>query len=123
MHQQERVQAYVYTLHSENDVTRFITENRFVVCKLSAKWCMPCKATEPFYFQLANEYQDNPVEFTIIDIDEIPEIGRLAYGIPAYIFYMDGELMQNEIHIGADLQPIRTTINNNLTKLHRTTGL
>lgn len=53
------------------------SQKKVIVAKYGATWCGPCRRSEPFYEQVKKVYQDLPVDFYSVDIDnpsgEIPE--------------------------------------------------
>lgn len=52
-----------------------------VVCKFTAKWCLPCKKIAPIFAEFSLEFTD--VRFIELDIEQLPEVAR-QYRVQAY---------------------------------------
>jgi thioredoxin 1 len=65
-----------------------------VIVKISASWCVPCKAIDPLLTRLKEKYEHkfNSVEF---DVDEYPEVCKTLQvkGVPFIAGYKDGQLV------------------------------
>lgn len=62
-----------------------------VVVDLWADWCRPCKAIEPYLYELAKVYTD--VKFIRLNTDEHPEVPMElgVVSIPTILFFKDGK--------------------------------
>ena len=70
------------------------TEVLFVV-DCTASWCGPCKLVAPLMDQLSDEYGDRAKVFKL-DVDDHKPIAKRfgVKGVPAVLFFKDGELME-----------------------------
>ncbi|MCD6492210.1 MAG: thioredoxin family protein [Archaeoglobaceae archaeon] len=68
-------------------------ENEKVIVDVWAEWCVPCKMMSPIFEELAKEYLK--IVFAELDADKnmrIVEKYKIR-GIPAYLFFKRGELV------------------------------
>ena len=67
-----------------------LENNRFVVLKLSATWCGPCKALEATLGKIEGDYPD--INFVHCDVDESDEIAAefRVRSVPTMIYFVDG---------------------------------
>ncbi len=65
---------------------------RPVIVDLWAPWCAPCRAMEPAFKQVANQY-DQQVDVWKINADESPEVVKAlkVMGIPTTIGFAEGQ--------------------------------
>lgn len=67
-----------------------LENNRFVVLKLSATWCGPCKVLEGTLEKIKGDYPD--INFVHCDVDESDEIAAefRIRSVPTMIYFVDG---------------------------------
>jgi thiol-disulfide isomerase/thioredoxin len=61
-----------------------------------ASWCMPCQATKPHFFEVADSYTlaDHDISFDFVDIEAVPLSyvqGENISSIPVIKVYIDNE--------------------------------
>ena len=69
-----------------------------VIVDLWAPWCMPCRAVEPVFEELSNEYR-NKVSFLRLNVDDNPGVpGRFGVrGIPTFLLFKNGKLVDRVV--------------------------
>jgi thiol-disulfide isomerase/thioredoxin len=74
------------------DWNDLISSAPFVICRFTAKWCKPCHALEPIFFEAASKNPD--MKFVTVDVDEHDDLfaGLGILGIPHLQCYVRGEL-------------------------------
>lgn len=92
---------------------KVIAENTIVCVDLYADWCQPCKILAPRYAKLAQQYF-SPGRCLMVKENVDQELTRdyQITGIPAFIFYRQGQLLRNQdgtpVHvIGGDLKAVQ----------------
>jgi thioredoxin 1 len=80
------------TLGEGMDFQEVISSSPFVICRFTAKWCKPCHALEPIFYEAAGKNPD--VKFVTVDVDEHDELFSSLgiFGIPHLQCYASGEL-------------------------------
>jgi thioredoxin 1 len=98
---------------SQEHRKKILTQNAVVVVYLWGSYCPPCRAIAPEYAKLAQEY-NNAGKCMLIkeDVDLGLTKDYQATGIPAFIFYVGGQLLKNNdgqavAIIGGDLKKVR----------------
>ena len=83
----------VYEINDIEQFKAFINTHRFVVVKITATWCGPCKKAEPI---LKSEFQTmgNNVYLVYVDADKGTAIKRAfrIKTVPTFASIIDGEL-------------------------------
>ena len=94
-----------------------IAQNQIVCIDLFADWCEPCKTVTPQFTKLAQQY-NIPGRCMLVKENVDRELTRdyRINGIPAFIFYRNGQLVQNEDGspvevVGGDLPKVQETLN------------
>lgn len=74
---------------------KLLTQNSIVCIDLYANWCEPCKACSPHFSALAEQY-NRPGVCALVKEDVDLELTRdyQITGIPAFIFYKNGQLLR-----------------------------
>jgi len=98
--QKEEIKHKVIELRSENDVTKYIHNNKsLVVIDFFATWCMPCQAMVPVLEKLA-EHFGSKVTFVKINIQNSPVNldalmarikGEMFSAVPTFAFVKNGK--------------------------------
>jgi thioredoxin 1 len=88
--------------------------NKLMIIKCGATWCGPCKAIQPFYIYLSDNYPN--VNFYEVDIDDdtgsiISEKYDIAK-VPTFLYIKNG-IVCNQI-IGTNKENIENSITDNL---------
>lgn len=84
-----------------------ITSDKLSVIKFAAEWCGPCRTLKPIIENISSKYPD--VNFAEVDIDQERNvtISEGIRGVPAVIFYKNGQPLDRL----AGLHPIQNYIN------------
>ena len=90
----------------------------WVVLKLSATWCRPCKIAEPFFIPWFSSLKDH-VNFYLLDIDENFEIygfltkKKRINGIPSFLAWKKGNtgVIPDLFYSGSDVKQINALFN------------
>ena len=71
------------------EYTKLLKENKFVLVKIGADWCNPCKTYEPIIDSFDQDMDS--VKVIKIDADKDTEIANIlkVRGIPLTLFYRD----------------------------------
>jgi thioredoxin 1 len=92
---------------------KMLNENSIVCIDLYANWCEPCKICSPHFVELAKQY-NNPGRCLLAKEDVDLELTRdfQITGIPAFIFYRQGQLVRNQdgtpvAVVGGDIEKVR----------------
>ena len=82
------------------------------IVKFTASWCGPCRKMAPIFDELANNSPEGII-FLEVDIEKCKDISSemQIMGIPAFIFYRDGEIQPDFTVIGGDPQSLRQNVN------------
>jgi thiol-disulfide isomerase/thioredoxin len=80
----------VVTLKTRDELKNFLKNNRYVIVKVSATWCGPCKRIQPLVNLLYSKLQN--VDLVLVDYDEGKDI--VSYlrvkSVPYLINYING---------------------------------
>ena len=92
---------------------KLLTENTIVCIDLWADWCAPCKVVSPQFAELAKQY-NSPGRCLLVKEDVDLDLTRdfQVTGIPAFIFYRNGQLVKDQHDkivsvIGGDINKVR----------------
>lgn len=111
-----RIQRNIASL---NDFAELLRNNTgYVVIKLSATWCAPCKQLEPFFNQFIPHMPDN-VTIVYLDVDESGEVSKLLRNkriysaIPTIIAYKkeNYDIYPDEVLVGGDRKQVERLMN------------
>jgi len=94
----------VINLKSRDEFLKIINSNDYVIVKLTASWCGPCKKATPLF----NHYfQQMPDKFicVIVDIDVVSKSFFKCSSVPTFINYIKGE--RQDIQVGSDPEGIK----------------
>jgi len=71
-----------------------INTNKFVIAKLTAKWCYACQMIKGIYEELSKKYCPE-VGFFEVDVDRVPEIARRypIRGVPSFLYFSSSRLI------------------------------
>ena len=95
---------------------KILTENSIVCLDLWADWCNPCKVVGPQFAELAKQY-NNPGRCLLAKENIDLELTRdyQITGIPAFIFYRQGQLLRDQDGtpvsvVGGDINKVRAIL-------------
>ena len=85
------------TVKTKDELTKVLNDNEFVVLKVSAEWCGPCKMMDTVISQI--EPFDG-ITFVKVDADEseedlIEELG--IRNLPLFVYYKNGEISNRKV--------------------------
>lgn len=101
--------SYVELEHIESidHKNTIIGQNKVVVIDTYGTWCGPCKAVEPKFAQLAQQYNNQGVCMLVKeDVDKGFSEG--VRGVPLFQFYKNGQFVDNVM--GADIRKVEAKI-------------
>lgn len=107
------------TLENSSKLQTVLQENEtWVILKLSATWCRPCKKVEPFFNTWFSALQER-VNFYLLDIDENFEIygflsnKKRVNGIPSFLAWKKGNvtIIPDLFYSGTDVNQINAFFN------------
>ena len=106
-----------------NHRKKILSENTIVCIDLFANWCAPCKVVSPQFAELAERY-NNPGSCLLVKEDVDLELTRdyNISGIPAFIFYRQGQLLRNQADnspvavVGGNIKNVQTILDKLLTQ-------
>lgn len=81
-------------LHMKNrgELASFVKSNDYVIVKIGAEWCGPCKRIEPKLMELFNQMPEN-VHLVMVDADEGDIASALRVKVlPTFLNYIKGDL-------------------------------
>ena len=90
----------------------------FVVAKMTASWCRPCKAVQPAFGRLAGKYAD-AAAFCTVDVDECDEVAS-SFNVsmmPTFVIVNVADRTVLERFAGSDERQLAGFLSENLTKL------
>jgi len=104
--------------NSVTDLTSFqtyIKENDYVIVKVSAEWCGPCKRIESDVSNIRKSLDDK-IKYIALDVEEHDEICDLydVTRVPTFLNFIKGEKM--DVHVGANIEKIQSFFDK--TKTH-----
>jgi len=79
-----------FNLKTRSEFKQFVSVNNYVVVKLTASWCGPCKKCTP-YFNECFEQLPGKFKLVIVDIDD-GNLGGMfrARSVPTFYNYING---------------------------------
>ncbi len=80
------------------EVKKMIDNKETFVVDLKAEWCSPCRMVGPIIDKLSEKYKDK-IMIGKLNVDENPETSSKfnIRGIPAVLFFKNGELVDKQI--------------------------
>ena len=97
---------------------KILADHRIVCIDLHADWCEPCKLVSPQFAELAHQY-NNPGHCMLLKENVDLELTRdyQISGIPAFIFYVKGELLRDKDRkpvsvVGGDISKVKEILDN-----------
>ncbi|MEM1253539.1 MAG: thioredoxin family protein [Cyanobacteria bacterium P01_H01_bin.21] len=82
-------------IQDESELNSLLAQESLLVVDCMASWCGSCKLVTPLIDQLADAYKDR-VNVKKIDFDAHKQVHKRfgLKGMPAVMFFKDGELME-----------------------------
>jgi thiol-disulfide isomerase/thioredoxin len=102
----------VLEIQNSKHLNEIIMSNKIVCVDIYADWCGPCKTTAPDFANIANTYNSQgscaivKYNFNKMSQEERSNIN----GIPVFLFYVNGQKMENYTIIGADIEKVNNTL-------------
>lgn len=92
----------------------YIKKNNYVIVKVSAEWCGPCKKVEPEVLKLKNNLSDD-IKYIELDVDKHDDIcdDLEVTKVPTFINFINGE--KTDVHVGANIEKIQTFFDKTIT--------
>jgi len=89
-----------FNLKTREEFHKFINNNEYVVVKVTATWCGPCKRSKPMFNGLFKQLPEK-FKLVIVDVDEGNLAGMFKFkSVPTYVNYTKG--LPGDIGIGAE---------------------
>ncbi|GFH43813.1 hypothetical protein CTEN210_00286 [Chaetoceros tenuissimus] len=70
----------IVEITSSDELDIYKSSKKLLLLKMTADWCKPCKAIQPLYESLCQEYASQDVIFATVDVDECDDIAG-EYGV------------------------------------------
>ena len=85
-----------------DEFKKYLKENKFVIVKVSATWCGPCKLISKVVEKAAPEYKGN-LKIVKIETDPNPVLVEKyeVYGLPTLMVFKDGQPVKGSKREGA----------------------
>lgn len=85
----------------------FVKTNKYVVVKITAKWCGPCQRCKPLFEELFMKLPSS-FKYVEVDVDECEKLTGMfrAKSIPTIINFIDGD--PQDIMVGGDEEVLRS---------------
>ncbi len=79
-------------MKDRGELATFVKSNDYVIVKIGAEWCGPCKRIEPKLMELFNQMPDN-IHLVMVDADEGDIAAALRVKVlPTFLNYIKGDL-------------------------------
>lgn len=94
----------IINLKSRDEFRQILNKYDYIIVKLTASWCGPCKKSTPVF----NEYfSQMPSKFicVIADIDVVSKKFFNCSSVPTFMNYIKGQRL--DIHVGSDSDGIK----------------
>ncbi|KAJ3321164.1 Cytoplasmic thioredoxin isoenzyme 2 [Blyttiomyces sp. JEL0837] len=74
------------------DFKTLVNSGKLTIVDFFAEWCGPCHVISPRFAQFAEKYGTQDINFTKVDVEELPEIAEEAgiRAMPTFQLYKDG---------------------------------
>jgi len=91
-------------LKSREEFKQLLNKYDYIIVKLTASWCNPCKRCTPTF---NGYFEQMPKKFIciIVDIDIISKTFFNCSSVPTFINYIKGE--KQDVHVGSDPDGIK----------------
>lgn len=91
-------------LKSRDEFKQILNKYNYIIVKLTASWCGPCKKSTPIFNEYFNQM---PSKFicVIADIDVVSKKFFNCSSVPTFMNYINGERL--DIHTGSDPDGIK----------------
>lgn len=83
----------VINVATQDDFSKLLNDNKFVVVKFYTQWCGACKAIDEPFNELSQNVTLKDILFVSVDTDTIPSLKNkynVTY-IPFFVFFKDGQ--------------------------------
>ena len=94
----------VYHMKNRSELANFVKSNDYVIVKVGAEWCGPCKRIEPKLMELFNQMPEN-VHLVKVDADEGDISAALRVKVlPTFLNYIKGDLQ--DVYASGDAETL-----------------
>jgi len=94
----------VYHMKNRSELANFVKSNDYVIVKVGAEWCGPCKRIEPKLMELFNQMPEN-VHLVKVDADEGDIAAALRVKVlPTFLNYIKGDLQ--DVYASGDAETL-----------------
>ena len=101
------MEGRTYTFNDRTEFKDFVKTNKYVIVKITAKWCGPCKRCKPLFNELFMKLPSS-FKYIEVDVDECQKLAGIfrAKSIPTFINYIDGS--PQDIMVGGDEEVVKS---------------
>jgi len=96
---------------TDSNIAEIINKNKITVVDFWAEWCGPCRILGPIIDELSNENSDIAIGKLNVDENSTISVKYGIRGIPAVLFFKDGELVDRVVGVRGKFE-LQTIINN-----------
>jgi thioredoxin 1 len=78
-------------IRTRNEFKKYVANNKYVIVKVSATWCGPCKRCAPYVDELFKKMPE-AINMVVLDADECADVCSFlkVKSVPTFITYVDG---------------------------------
>lgn len=86
---------------NDNNINDILENNEFVVVKVGASWCGPCKTIDPIFKEIIQESLIKNIIICTIDADESPNFikEKLIKNVPTILFIKNNNIIDKHVGI------------------------
>ena len=91
-----------------------------VIVAFNGSFCGPCRKTKKLYNQVSIEYEGQPIEYVVVDVDDVYKEANKCNitAVPSYRVFKDGQLVEDLSYEGSkDTKEQITAISEKVLKL------
>ena len=78
-------------IRTRNEFKKYVANNKYVIVKVSATWCGPCKKCTPYVNELFKKMPED-INMVVLDADECADVCSYlkVKSVPTFTTYIDG---------------------------------